>query len=78
MLTLFSSLKQGENLAGEGEGGYENFLINIPCIFLNFIQHLRINSERFGQFLATDPEVPGSIPGASRFSEKQRVWNEVH
>jgi hypothetical protein len=24
------------------------------------------------------PEVLGSIPGASRFSEKQRVWNEVH
>jgi hypothetical protein len=22
------------------------------------------------QFLATDPEVPGSIPGATRFSEK--------
>jgi hypothetical protein len=29
-------------------------------------------------FLATDPEVPGSILGASRFSEKQRVWNGVH
>jgi hypothetical protein len=24
------------------------------------------------------PEVLGSIPGASRFSEKQRVWNGVH
>jgi hypothetical protein len=30
------------------------------------------------QFLATDPEVLGSIPGASRFSEKPRVWNGVH
>jgi hypothetical protein len=30
-----------------------------------------------GQFLATDLEVPGSIPGASTFSEKQRVWNGV-
>jgi hypothetical protein len=28
--------------------------------------------------LAADPEVPGSIPGASRFSERQRVWNGVH
>jgi hypothetical protein len=27
---------------------------------------------------ATDPEVLGSIPGASRFSEKQCVWNWVH
>jgi hypothetical protein len=31
-----------------------------------------------GQFLATDPEVLGSIPGASRFSLKQWVWNGVH
>jgi hypothetical protein len=30
------------------------------------------------EFLATDPEVLGSIPGASRFSEKQQVWNGVH
>jgi hypothetical protein len=29
------------------------------------------------EVLATDPEVLGSIPGASRFSEKQRVWNGV-
>jgi hypothetical protein len=27
---------------------------------------------------ATDPEVLGSIPGVSRFSEKQWVWNGVH
>jgi hypothetical protein len=30
------------------------------------------------KFLAIDPEVPCSIPGASRFSERQRVWNGVH
>jgi hypothetical protein len=30
------------------------------------------------EFLATDPEVLGSIPGASRFYEKQWVWNGVH
>jgi hypothetical protein len=30
------------------------------------------------KFLATDPEVLGSIPGASRFSERQWVWNGVH
>jgi hypothetical protein len=28
--------------------------------------------------LAADPEVPGSIPGATRFSDKYRVWNGVH
>jgi hypothetical protein len=28
--------------------------------------------------LAANPEVPGSIPGATRFSELQWVWNGVH
>jgi hypothetical protein len=30
------------------------------------------------EFLATDPEVLGSIPGATRFSEKQWGWKGVH
>jgi hypothetical protein len=30
------------------------------------------------EYLATDPEVPGPIPGAFRFSERQWVWNGVH
>jgi hypothetical protein len=32
----------------------------------------------WSQLLAIDPEVPGSIPGATTFSEKQWVWNGVH
>jgi hypothetical protein len=32
----------------------------------------------WSEFLATDPEVLGSVPSASRFSEKQWVWNRVH
>jgi hypothetical protein len=32
----------------------------------------------FGILLAVDPKVSGSIPSVSRFSEKQRVSNEVH
>jgi hypothetical protein len=28
--------------------------------------------------LAADPEFPGSIPGAARFSAQQLVWNGVH
>jgi hypothetical protein len=32
----------------------------------------------WSEFLATDPEVPGSILGATRFSEKQWVWNKIH
>jgi hypothetical protein len=29
------------------------------------------------EFLATDPEIPGSIPDVTTFSEKQWVWNGV-
>jgi hypothetical protein len=32
----------------------------------------------FPYFEKSDPEVPGSIPGASTFSESQRVCNGVH
>jgi hypothetical protein len=30
---------------------------------------------QWSEFLATDPEVPSSISGATRFYEKQWVWN---
>jgi hypothetical protein len=30
------------------------------------------------EFLATDPEVTGSIPGLTKFSEKYGIWNGVH
>ena len=33
---------------------------------------------KWSGFLATDTEVSGSIPGATRFSEWQWVWNGVH
>ena len=33
---------------------------------------------QWSEFLATDTEVPGSIPGATSFSEQQWVWNGVH
>jgi hypothetical protein len=32
----------------------------------------------WSDFLVADPEVPGSIPGATRFSKYQWVWNGVH
>jgi hypothetical protein len=44
----------------------ESYIVKkIKCIYVS-------------EFLSTDPEVPGSIPGATRFSEKQWVWNGVH
>jgi hypothetical protein len=42
---------------------------------------LLISVTRFlilAEFLATDPEVPGSIPGPTTFSEKKGVWNGLH
>nr|CAD7258122.1 unnamed protein product [Timema shepardi] len=39
---------------------------------------LKMNETMQGHnVLATDPEVPGLIPGASILSEKQWVWNRV-
>jgi hypothetical protein len=32
----------------------------------------------WSEFLAEDTEAPGSILGASRFSDYQWVWNGVH
>jgi hypothetical protein len=33
---------------------------------------------QWSDFLAADPEVPDSIPGAARFCEWQWVWNWVY
>jgi hypothetical protein len=32
----------------------------------------------WAEFLTTEPEVPGSIPGTTRFPEKYWAWNRVH
>jgi hypothetical protein len=47
------------------------------AFFLAHFPYFEKNNCR-SDFLATDPEIPGSIPGASRFSERQWVWNGVH
>jgi hypothetical protein len=45
----------------------------------NEIREARTSSVvQWSEFLATDPENPGSIPDATRFSEKYWVWNGVH
>jgi hypothetical protein len=43
---------------------------------LNFLFKIFSSSDQ--EFLATDSEVPGSIPGAIRFSENYWAWNGVH
>jgi hypothetical protein len=49
--------------------------------YLTELQYLTLSSvypmSNWSEFLATDPEVPGSIPVATRFS-RQWVWNGVH
>jgi hypothetical protein len=51
----------------------------IKLLFYKCFVYVKIASVvQWSEFLATDPEVPSSIHGASRFSDKQRVWNWVH
>jgi hypothetical protein len=42
------------------------------------MQYLTASVILQSDFLVADPEVPGSIPDAARFSEWQCVWNGVH
>jgi hypothetical protein len=49
---------------------------NTVMFFCRFLWTVSVLS--VSEFLAAVPEVPGSILGASTFSEKQRVWNGVH
>jgi hypothetical protein len=46
--------------------------------FLMVMSYWAASVVYWSEFLTTEPEVPGSIHGASRFFEKQRVWNGVH
>jgi hypothetical protein len=50
------------------------FLLQLCIAIYNFILLLlnimTTSVVWWSEFLATDPEVPGSIPGATRFSEK--------
>jgi hypothetical protein len=50
-------------------------LLYFSC--LRLIDLFCVGPPLWSEFLATDPEVPGSILDTSRFS-KQRVWNGVH
>jgi hypothetical protein len=50
-------------------------------IFVVYLVTLIVSDRLCGlvvEFLATDTEVSGSIPGASRFSGSHRIWNGVH
>jgi hypothetical protein len=57
------------------QGGYF-YLPFIRSMFLSFL-HSFHHYLFIYLFLAANPYVPGSIPGATRFSEYQWVWNGV-
>jgi hypothetical protein len=42
------------------------------------IEQVTASVIKWSEFLPANPEVPGSIPSATRFSEQQWVWNGVH
>jgi hypothetical protein len=46
------------------------------------VENFQLQRIRFvvwwSEFRDIDPQVPGSIPSATKFSEKQWVWNGVH
>jgi hypothetical protein len=49
--------------------GNRGSLQNIGVLF-NYASAFRLPLWSSVEFLATDPEVPGSIPGTTRFSDK--------
>ena len=50
------------------------------CLLKKLTYHHKVTASvvQWSEFLATYTEVSGSIPGATRFSEQQWVWNGVH
>jgi hypothetical protein len=55
-----------------------NSLLAQPGSLISLIGYEDRPVVEWSEFLAINPLVPGSIPIASRFSEKQRVSNGVH
>jgi hypothetical protein len=53
---------------------------HISVVTIIFIFYLRMAASViwWWELVATDAEVPGSIPGVTRFSEKWRVCNGIH
>jgi hypothetical protein len=48
----------------------EDITLQIYILCVCVLELLTLSRWLWSEFLATDPEVPGSIPGATRFSEK--------
>jgi hypothetical protein len=58
---------------------YFNICALISCSEVGYILCiLHASVVYWSEFLAADTEVPGSISGATRFSEEHWVWNRVH
>jgi hypothetical protein len=57
--------------------GHEQQFLSTPLSSFCKRERERERSQ-WSEFLATDPEVPGSISGAVRFSKKSLAWIGVH
>jgi hypothetical protein len=49
-----------------------------PAISKTVLRSVVLSVDSLCGLVVRVPEVPGSIPGAARFSEKYWVWNRVH
>ena len=59
-------------------GVLRNDIWMFQCCFNKVMSKKTASVIYWSGFLATDTEVSGSIPAATRFSEWQWVWNGVH
>jgi hypothetical protein len=59
-----------------------NVFVNVSTYFIYLCTYISLTASvvKWSEFLTTDSEVPGSSPGASRFSERYRGFerNGVH
>ena len=55
-----------------------SFIFNAFLFIFDVIWSTTASVVYWSEFLATDTEVSGSIPGTTRFSEWYSVWNGVH
>jgi hypothetical protein len=51
---------------------------DVTDILTAIIGTLTASVVQWSELLAAEPEVPGSITGATRFPAQQYVWNGVH
>jgi hypothetical protein len=57
---------------------YYLFIIYFTTYLFSYLFFMTASVLKWSEFMAADPEVPGSIPSATRFSAWQLVWNGIY